>query len=225
MNGFVQNFRYIILILAIFFGAVISMYRFQRKQAYDNRLSHFLGECDYEAFCKQLDSKTGRKIYVTYELKLKQLKAAVCCGKREDARKLIEELSSEPMREKDYIAYNTEVLNFAVQEKDPALAERVCTAFEKYKRHKKYATEARQVRDIYILHKANHIDELKETARKVKSPSQKATAYFRIAKQYHYLHSADLCRQYLEMAYTTFPDKTWQNLIKGILDGDYEKLD
>nr|WP_325195659.1 hypothetical protein [uncultured Oscillibacter sp.] len=225
MSAFLQDFRYVILILAIFVYAVIFMYRFQRKQAYDNSISYLLASEGYEAYCQRLYSKTGRKIYLEYELKLKQLKAAVDFGKREDARALIKELSSTPMKERDYIAYNKEVLSFAVQEKDAAMAEDVCSAFKKYRRHAKYAQDALQVKDVFILHKSNHIEELIAAAEKTKIPSEKATAYFRIAKQYHYLDEHERCQQYLEMAYTAFPDSTWQKLIKGILDGNYEQLD
>lgn len=201
------------------------MYRFQRKQAYDNSISYLLASEGYEAYCQRLYSKTGRNIYLEYELKLKQLKAAVDFGKREDARALIKELSSTPMKERDYIAYNKEVLSFAVQEKDAAMAEDVCSAFKKYRRHAKYAQDALQVKDVFILHKSNHIEELITVAEKTKIPSEKATAYFRIAKQYHYLDEHERCQQYLGMAYTAFPDSTWQKLIKGILDGNYEQLD
>lgn len=214
-----------ILILAIFAYAVIFMYRFQRKQAYDNRISYLLASEGYHAYCEELSSETGRKIYLEYELKLKQLKAAVDLEKREDARTLIQELSAMPMRERDYIAYNKEVLNFAVQEKDAALAEDVCSAFGKYRRHAKYAQDALLVKDVFILRRSNHIEELVAAAEKTKRPSEKATAYFRIAKQYHNLGEQERCRQYLEMAYTAFPNNTWQKLIKGILDGNYEQLD
>lgn len=225
MNALLQNLRYVILIMAIFAYAVISLYRFQRKQAFDNSISYLLASGGYASYCERLFSQTGRKIYHEYELKLKQLKAAVAFERREDARALIRELSSMPMRERDFIAYNKEVLGFAVQEKDTAMAEDVCSAFRKYRRHAKYAQDALQVKDIFILRQSNHIEELAAAAEKAKIPSEKATAYFRLAKQYHYLGEEGRCRQYLEMAYTAFPDSTWQKLIKGILDGSYEQLD
>lgn len=225
LSAFWQSFRYVILILTIFAYAVVLMYRFQRKQAYDIGISRLLAAEGYDSYCGRLYSETGRKIYLDYELKLKQLQAAVDFGKRDDARALIQELSSVPMRGRDYVAYNKEVLNFAAQEKDAAMAEDVCSAFRKYRRYEKYARDAQQVKDIFILRRSNHIEELAAAAEKTRIPSEKATAYYRIARQYHNLGDQDRRRQYLEMAYTAFPDSTWQKLIKGMIDGSYEQLD
>ena len=127
--------------------------------------------------------------------------------------------------EKDFISFQNQALNYAVQEKDAALAERVCKAFGKYKRHARFAAEARQVTDIYILRRTDRIEELLTAAARTKKPSEKATAYFRIAKQYHYLDRPEERRKYLEMAYAAFPDRTWQDMLRNILEGDYEQLD
>ena len=157
--------------------------------------------------------------------RMRQLDAALKYDEREEARALIQELLSTPMKERDFITFHNKALNFAVQEKDPEIAEQVCSAFSKYKRHSKYAKEARQVTDIYLYKKADHIDELASAAEKAKKPSVKATAYYRIARQYHSLGDDENCTRYLEMAYTVFPDKTWQKLLDGPLKGDYAQFE
>lgn len=224
MGAFIHENRYVLLILAIFAYTVIYLYRFQRKQAFDREFQYLLQKGTPEECRKHLQSPAGKKIYHEYELKIRELDSDLHFDRRKEARELIQELLSTPMKERDFIAFHNKALNFAVQEKDPEIAEQVCSAFSKYKRHAKYATEARQVTDIYLYRKADYIDKLTASSQKTGKPSVKATAYYRIARQYYYLKDMENCRRYLEMAYTVFPDKTWRKLIDELLKGDYAQF-
>lgn len=225
MGQFIQDNRYALLILAIFVYAAITIYRYQRRQAFEREYQYLLHKGSLQECRDHLYSKTGRRIYHEYELKLRELDAALQYDHRDEARALFEELFSAPMREKDFVDFHNKALQFAVEEKDPEMAEKVCAAFSRHRRHAGYAAEARQVTDIYLHHKANHIQELIASADKKRKPSQKATAYYRIARQYYSLGETETCRKYLEMAYTVFPDKTWQKLIDELLKGNYEQFD
>ena len=72
---------------------------------------------------------------------------------------------------------------------------------------------------------SNHIEELKQFADKAKNPSSKAKAYFRLAKQYHYRGDPETCTEYVRKAKAVYPEKTRQDMMDGILQGDYTKLD
>ena len=89
----------------------------------------------------------------------------------------------------------------------------------------KYSREAEQVYDIYLLRRSNHIEELQTFAAKVKNPSSRAMAYYRIARQYYYMDDIGQCRKYLTMSKNVFPDLTWRSVIQKLLDGDYSEMD
>lgn len=225
MRQFLLEYRQFIMILVIFAGTVLYLYRYQRKQAFDRKTAWLLGKADYDTYRAHLFCDTGRRIYHDYELKQKELIGALKWDKRREAADLIRQLSVMPMREKDFLEFNNQALNFAVQEKDASLAEQVCEALQRNKRHARAAAEARLVTDIYILNRTDHIAELQEAAKKTKSASEKATAYYRIAKQYHHLGRNADCQKYLEMAYAVFPEKAWQELILQTMENDFALLD
>lgn len=224
MGRLVQSSRYVLLLLAILAYTVVYLYRFQRKQAFDREYQYLLQRGSFSECQNHLRSASGIKIYHDYELMLRELEAAFRFDNRAKARKLIKELLFMPMKEKDFVDFHNKALNFAVMEKDPVIAEHVFEAFSKYKRHAQYAAEARQIVDIYLYRKANHIDGLVSAVDKMRKPSRKATAYYRIARQYYSLGEVENCQRYLEMAYMAFPDKTWQKLINELLKGNYEQF-
>ena len=129
------------------------------------------------------------------------------------------------MSSRDYVNYNMAVLSYAVSRRDTAMGETACRALGRRGISQKYFREAEQVYDIYLLRKSNHIEELRAFAAKIKNPSSRAMAYYRIARQYYYMEDMEQCRTYLTMSKHVFPDRTWRSVIQNILDGDYSEMD
>lgn len=225
MGSFIQSYRHMLLMLSILAYTTVYLYRLQRKSAFDRQFQYLLLHGSFYKCLEHLDSKVGRKIYHDYELALLRFEATLRYDRADETRELIKKLTLMPMKEKDFISFHQRVLEFAVEHKDFAMAETVFEAFSKHKRHAKYAAEAREVIDIYLYHKTNYIDRLVANVNSLKSPSRKATSYYRIARQYYSLGDAESCKKYLEMAYSALPDKTWHKLIGELLRGNYEQFD
>ena len=212
------------IILLIFIGSCVMIYRGYKRQQYEITMKNTLADKGYKAFCEMLYSKRGKRYFRGHLAKLLQLKAAISTREHEDVRRLIYELNNTRLSSKNYTNYNMDVLGYAVEQKDAALGRKVCQALKKYRLNKRVALEAEQVYDIYLLHKSNHIEELRAFAAKVKNPSSKAMAYFRVAKQYYYLGDEEKCRKYLTMSRNVFANQDWQTIIDEFLEGDLSKL-
>lgn len=123
-----------------------------------------------------------------------------------------------------FIDYNMKKLAYAIDRQDPGLAAEAWETVHRHKFGKHVNREADRLYDIYVLHKSNHIEELKEFAERARNSSSKGMAFFRIAKQYYYQNDLETCRTYLCRAKAVYPDETWQGIIGEILNGNYEKL-
>ncbi len=215
----------ILLILLIAFGTAYNMYRHYSQRQFEEELNEALQTQGYASFCEMLGSRKGRRCYPRYTADMKKLDAAILCGRHEEARELIQGLNQSVMSSKDYVNYNMAVLSYAVSIKDRAIGETACGALRRRGIAQKYSREAEQVYDIYLLRRSNHIEELQTFAAKVKNPSSRAMAYYRIARQYYYMDDIGQCRKYLTMSKNVFPDLTWRSVIQKLLDGDYSEMD
>lgn len=215
----------IILMLLITLGTAYSMYRHYSQRQFEEELNETLKTKGYDSFCLMLESRKGHRCYPRYTADLKKMDAAIHCERHEEARELILRLNQSAMSSKDYVNYNMAVLNYAVSRRDPAMGETACSALRRRGISLKYSREAEQVYDIYLLRKSNHIEELRAFAARIKNPSSRAMAYYRIARQYYYMEDMEQCRKYLTMSKNVFPDRTWRSVIQKILDGDYSEMD
>lgn len=215
----------IILMLLIAFGTAYNLYRHYSQSRFEEELNETLKTRGYDAFVEMLEGRKGRRCYPRYTADLKKMDAAIHCERHEEARELILKLNQSAMSSRDYVNYNMAVLSYAVSRRDTAMGETACRALGRRGISQKYFREAEQVYDIYLLRKSNHIEELRAFAAKIKNPSSRAMAYYRIARQYYYMEDMEQCRTYLTMSKHVFPDRTWRSVIQNILDGDYSEMD
>lgn len=215
----------IILMLLIAFGTAYNLYRHYSQRQFEEELNETLKTRGYDAFVEMLEGRKDRRCYPRYTADLKKMDAAIHCERHEEARELILKLNQSAMSSRDYVNYNMAVLSYAVSRRDTAMGETACRALGRRGISQKYFREAEQVYDIYLLRKSNHIEELRAFAAKIKNPSSRAMAYYRIARQYYYMEDMEQCRTYLTMSKHVFPDRTWRSVIQNILDGDYSEMD
>lgn len=215
----------IILMLLIAFGTAYNLYRHYSQRQFEEELNETLKTRGYDAFVEMLEGRKDRRCYPRYTADLKKMDAAIHCERHEEARELILKLNQSAMSSRDYVNYNMAVLSYAVSRRDTVMGETACRALGRRGISQKYFREAEQVYDIYLLRKSNHIEELRAFAAKIKNPSSRAMAYYRIARQYYYMEDMEQCRTYLTMSKHVFPDRTWRSVIQNILDGDYSEMD
>ena len=167
----------------------------------------------------------GKRFFKGTDALLMKLDACLQLSRHEDIRALFAQLDEVRLPRGGYINYNMKKLAYAIDIKDASLAEAAWRALHKFRQSRYVLREADQLYDIYVCHKSNHIDELKNFAGKTKNPSSRAMAFFRIAKQYHYLGDADRRTEYLLKAKGAYNDPTWQKIIGDILAGDLSRLE
>lgn len=212
----------IFAVLAAF--AFYNIYRTGKREAFLRELSGLLEREGYDAYTRALDGPEAARFIRQRNADRMRLNAAISKENHPEARRLIEKLNMTPMSSREYVNYNMTVLGYAVSRGDRRLGETARDALHKPSIRKGIVAEADQVYDIYLLHGTGHIEELESFARKCKIPSGKATAYYRIAKQYYYLNDMEKVRRYIDMAAEAFPDPGWRQAMKEVKDSGYEKL-
>lgn len=130
-----------------------------------------------------------------------------------------------PMRKREFVEYNMSVLGFAVSNKNKKMAKTASDALQRPLIRKGIAMEAKMVYDIYILHSTKYLDILENFAAKCNTPSGKATAYFRLAKEYYYLNDLKQCEVYLDLSERTYPNFEWKQVIQEVRDSNYTQLE
>ena len=212
----------IFAVLAVF--AFYNIYRSGKREAFLRELNGLLERQGYEAYSRRLDEPEAARFIRRRNADRMRLNAAISKENHAEARRLIEKLNATPMALREYVNYNMTVLGYAVSQGDRRLGKTARDALHKPSIRRGIIIEADQVYDIYLLHDTGHIEELKGFAKKCRTPSGKATAYFRIAKQYYYLNDMDSVRKYIDMAAEAFPDSGWIEAMKEIKDSGYKKL-
>ncbi len=214
------------MLLLVMAAALVSQYRSLSRKKFSRELENVLRrEQNYEAYRQMLESPKGKRYFKQPAATLMLLDTAISLDQEKTARQLMEQLDTTRMNSTDFINYNMKKLAYGIQLGDAALAEAGWKVLHESRFASYVKKEADQLYDIYVLHQSNHIEELKQFADKAKNPSSKAMAYFRLAKQYHYRGDRETCTEYVRKAKAVFPDKTWQGMMDGILQGDYTKLD
>lgn len=215
-----------IMLLLVMAAALVSQYRSLSRKKFSRELENILQqEQNYEVYRQMLESPKGKRYYKQPAAALMLLDAAISLEQKDTVRQLMEQLDATRMNATDFINYNMKKLAYGIQIGDTALAEAGWKVLHESRFANYVKKEADQLYDIYVLHQSNHIEELEKFAAKAKNPSSKAMAYFRLAKQYHYRGDRETCAEYVRRAKAVFPDKTWQGMMDGILQGDYTKLD
>lgn len=171
------------------------------------------------AFREMLESTRGRRCVGKKDAGFLLLDAAISLEDEQTARSLFRKLDEVRMNRTEFINYNMKKLAYGIQIQDPDLAQQgwKCIHDSRFARYVK--READQLYDIYVLHQANHIEELETFAEKAKNPSSKAMAYYRIARQYDSLSDKKNCMAYIARAREVYTDPTWRDMMDGILKG------
>ena len=212
----------IFAVLAVF--AFYNIYRSVKREAFLRELSEILEHKGYQAYSRRLDDSDAAGFIRRRNADRMRLNAAISKGNHAEARRLIDKLNVTPMSAGEYVNYNMTVLGYAVSQGDMRMGETARDALNKPSIRKGIVTEADQVYDIYFLHDTSHIGELESFAKKCRIPSGKATAYFRIAKQYYYLNDMERVKRYIDMAAEAFPDAEWIEAMEEVRDSGYKKL-
>lgn len=214
------------MLILVMIAALIVQYRSLTKKKFRRELEKNLNENhSLIKYKQQLESPKGKKYIRSTEAALLLLNAAIDLEQGDDVRMLIVQLDNTRMRSRDFIDYNMKKLAYGISKKDPVLAKSAWEILHNSHFAKYVKKEADQLYDIYVLHQANHIDELLIFADKAKNPSSKAMAYYRIAQQYHNIQNTVERDSYLRKARDAFPDKTWQTMLDTMLSGDLSQLD
>lgn len=220
-----ENLPLFLLIVLFCCLAIYADYRRLCRKRCKNRLDARVAARDYAGFCQLLASRDGKRFYRETDALLLRLDACIQLERRDEIRQLFQQLDSQRMTRTDYINYNMKKLSYAIERKDKNLATVAWESLHKFHQAKYILREADQLYDIYICHKSNHIDELKQFAEKAKNPSSKAMAFYRIAKQYHYLGETESCVSYLQKSRDIYQQPSWHKVIDPILTGDLSLLD
>lgn len=220
-----KNIPLFILLVIIIILAITADYFALRRKRCRRQMEQCVAAGDYAGFCALLESKDGKRFFKGTDALLVKLDACLQLSRHEDIRALFAQLDEVRLPRGGYINYNMKKLAYAIDIKDASLAEAAWRALHKFRQSRYVLREADQLYDIYVCHKSNHIDELKNFAGKTKNPSSRAMAFFRIAKQYHYLGDADRRTEYLLKAKGAYNDPTWQKIIGDILAGDLSRLE
>lgn len=220
-----EHFQGIIALFAVILAfACWQIYRANQRDAYLQEAWRELKAHGYEAFRRRLTAPQGRKQIRGRQAKLLCLDAAIEAGEDAEVRSLVAELNATPMSAREFARYNMTVLGYAVGKQDAEMALTARDALHRPMIRKRIAREADQVYDIYILRSADHIDELERFVKKCRSPSGKAMAYYRIAKQYYYLGETEQCGRYLDLSAHVYPQPAWQEAVRKARENDFALL-
>lgn len=214
----------ILMIVVLVAAMIIYSYRINKRKGIQGELQEILVSQGYAAFSKKLGEKATCSYIQQKARDLLQFDAAVDSGEFGEVDRLIPILNRTPMTPKEFIRYNSKVLNLAVEQQDSQRGLMARNALRQKKIPEAIRKEAEMIYDIYILHRSNHIDELLMLAEKSKNPSTRAMSYYRIAKQYYYLNDMEKTQDYLIRAGSVYKNPTWQGIIKDILQDNDQKM-
>jgi hypothetical protein len=223
-SGGIMTATNILLIVGFIAVAIVYSYRINKRKGIQGELQEILISRGYAAFSKKLEEKTTRSYIKQKARDLLQFDAAVDSKEFGEVDRLIPVLNRTPMTSKEFIRYNSKVLNLAVEQQDCQRGLMARNALRQKRIPEAIGTEAEMIYDIYIMHRSNHIDELLKLAETSKSPSARAMSYYRIAKQHYYLDDMEKARDYLIRAGSVYKNPTWQGIIKDILQDNCQKL-
>lgn len=213
------------LLIVIFAFAAFDIYRTNKREAYLNAAWETLKSEGYDAFEAKLMSDKIRRALGTRKINFLLLKAAMQVNDIKKVEKLVDSLNGMPMRKREFVEYNMSVLGFAVSSKNKEMAKTASDALQRPFIRKGIAAEAKMVYDIYILHSTEYLNTLENFAAKCKAPSGKATAYFRLAKEYYYLNDLKQCEAYLDLSERTYPNPEWKQVIQEVRNSNYTQLE
>lgn len=216
----------VLTLLVVIFGfAAFDIYRTNKREAYLNAAWETLKSDGYDAFEAKLMRDKIKRVLGIKKIKFLLLKAAIQVDDAKKVEELVNSLNGMPMRKREFVEYNMSVLGFAVSNKNKKMAKTASDALQRPLIRKGIAMEAKMVYDIYILHSTKYLDILENFAAKCNTPSGKATAYFRLAKEYYYLNDLKQCEVYLDLSERTYPNFEWKQVIQEVRDSNYTQLE